>query len=298
MPTKLSQLPANQQIAWAAATPAVTVSTPLLDAQQTWNAGAVTFTGLKLNVTDTASASGSLLLDLQVAASSKFSVDKTGTLSVANAIKSNVSSTAGAALGFFNAGLDLGSIGRVTWSSGAPSGSPDLLLQRDAANTLALRNGVSAQTLNVYNTFTDASNYERVTSLWTGGILRLQTEQAGTGAARAMEIGTSGANYLGFRTGGSLRFYVDGSTGHFLAQTDNTNDIGASGANRPRNYFGGGYVQTGTTTVASLPAASSALKGARYFVTDANATTFNSTVAAGGANNVPVVCNGTAWVIG
>jgi hypothetical protein len=34
------------------------------------------------------------------------------------------------------------------------------------------------------------------------------------------------------------------------------------------------------------------------FVTDANATTFATTVAAGGANNVPVVCNGTNWIIG
>jgi hypothetical protein len=33
-------------------------------------------------------------------------------------------------------------------------------------------------------------------------------------------------------------------------------------------------------------------------VTDANATTFLSTVAAGGANIVPVISNGTAWVIG
>lgn len=57
----------------------------------------------------------------------------------------------------------------------------------------------------------------------------------------------------------------------------------------------GGYV----TTVANLPATSAPLvKGARAFVTDANATTFMSTVAAGGANNVPVVFNGTNWVIG
>lgn len=59
-----------------------------------------------------------------------------------------------------------------------------------------------------------------------------------------------------------------------------------------------GYVQTGTTTVGSLPTCNSGTKGARHFVTDANATTFNSTAAGGGANNVPVTCNGTNWVIG
>ena len=39
----------------------VTASKPLLDMSQTWNAGAVTFAGMKINVTDTASAAGSLL---------------------------------------------------------------------------------------------------------------------------------------------------------------------------------------------------------------------------------------------
>jgi hypothetical protein len=48
------------------------------DLAQTWNAGATTFTSIKMNVTDTASASGSLLMDLQVGGSSKFKVDKTG----------------------------------------------------------------------------------------------------------------------------------------------------------------------------------------------------------------------------
>jgi hypothetical protein len=44
----------------------------------TWNAGGTTFTAIKMNVTDTASASGSLLVDLQVGAASKFNVSKTG----------------------------------------------------------------------------------------------------------------------------------------------------------------------------------------------------------------------------
>lgn len=56
----------------------VTVSTPLLDLTQTWNAGAVTFTGRKFNVTATASATGSLLDDLQVGGVSQFSVSKAG----------------------------------------------------------------------------------------------------------------------------------------------------------------------------------------------------------------------------
>lgn len=53
-----------------------------------------------------------------------------------------------------------------------------------------------------------------------------------------------------------------------------------------------------TTTVASLPAASTAGAGARAFVTDANATTFASIVAGSGSNGVPVYSDGTNWRIG
>jgi hypothetical protein len=56
----------------------VAVSTPVLDISQTWNAGAVAFTAAKVNITDTTSAAGSLLLDLQVGGTSKFKVDKSG----------------------------------------------------------------------------------------------------------------------------------------------------------------------------------------------------------------------------
>ena len=61
------------------------------------------------------------------------------------------------------------------------------------------------------------------------------------------------------------------------------------------------YEATGSilpvTTVGSLPTASGK-QGVRSMVTDANSTTFLSTVAGGGANIVPVISNGTNWVIG
>ena len=49
-------------------------------------------------------------------------------------------------------------------------------------------------------------------------------------------------------------------------------------------------------TVANLP--TQVTLGTRTFVTDANATTFNSVVAGGGANLVPVYHDGTDWRIG
>lgn len=58
------------------------------------------------------------------------------------------------------------------------------------------------------------------------------------------------------------------------------------------------FLKSTATTVAGLTAAATAGAGARSFVTDATATTFLSTVAGGGANKVPVVSDGTNWLIG
>lgn len=55
-----------------------TASFPVLNATQTWNNAAVTFTGLKVNVTSTASAAASLVMDLQVGGASQFKVRKDG----------------------------------------------------------------------------------------------------------------------------------------------------------------------------------------------------------------------------
>lgn len=194
----------------------ITTSTPILNLAQTWNAGGVTFTGLKLNVTDTASAAGSLLFDLQVGGASKFSIDKTGL------VQSGAVFSSGAVRSVSNSGL---------FSLGSAS---DVILARDAANTLALRNGTSAQAFNVYNTYTDASNYERGVFGWGSNLFVLGTEKAGTGIPRALQIRIDGNNVWQFNP-----------AGHLVANSDNTFDIGANGANRPRNIFVAGTVTTG-----------------------------------------------------
>jgi hypothetical protein len=58
------------------------------------------------------------------------------------------------------------------------------VVYRDAANTLALRNGTNAQTARIYGTYTDASNGRRldITST-TGGIFTLTATGNGTGAS-------------------------------------------------------------------------------------------------------------------
>jgi hypothetical protein len=69
----------------------VTASSPIIDATQTWNNVAGVFVGMKLNITDTASAVNSSLLNLQVGGVSKFYVGKSGEVTTTGQITTSVS---------------------------------------------------------------------------------------------------------------------------------------------------------------------------------------------------------------
>jgi hypothetical protein len=128
----------------------------------------------------------------------------------------------------------------------------DVKLLRDAANTFAQRNGTAAQTLRVYNTWTNESNYERLTISnggATGGLISM--ENAGTGANRDIALRATqnvyidGGNIMFRENAGFATRWTISSGGHFLAGTDNTYDIGASGATRPRSIYAGTNVTIG-----------------------------------------------------
>jgi len=126
-------------------------------------------------------------------------------------------------------GLTTGAIPYAT-SATAIGNSP---LFREDANTVAQRNGVTAQALYVYGTYTDASNYARLGITYVAGFTRIYAQTAGTGGNNGLEFGTNG----------TARWNIVSNTGHLLATTDNTYDIGAAGATRPRSLIVAG---TGT----------------------------------------------------
>lgn len=66
----------------------------------------------------------------------------------------------------------------------------DTKLFRDAANQLALRNGSNPQSLAVYGTYTNASNYERLRTYYDSlnGAYLLQVENDGTGSQRELRV--------------------------------------------------------------------------------------------------------------
>jgi len=76
----------------AVAYPSSTTSLPLT-VTQTWNSSAVAFTGIKENITDTASDASSLLIDLQVGSQSKFKVNKVGDTTLGNLTAGTVAGT-------------------------------------------------------------------------------------------------------------------------------------------------------------------------------------------------------------
>ena len=294
----------------------------------TWNNVATTFTAVKMNVTDTASAAASMLIDLQVGGTSQFHVLKSGAIHAKRALfnlaaanvpiisVSNYSLTGSQA----DSMVDLAG----TWdTSGTPtaiklnmtdtaSNASSLLMDLQVggaskfrvgkgagaffeANLFEQRNGTNAQAFRVYNTYTDASNYERGSVRWVGNGFKIGTEAGGTGTLRSTVI--DGAT-VAFTIGGSGTIWTVNASGHFVAGADNTYDIGASAATRPRNLYMASWIRMAVTTVANLPAAATAGAGARMMVSDALAPTFGSAVAGSGAVTVPVYSTGAAWNVG
>ena len=121
--------------------------------------------------------------------------------------------------------------------SGAIAINSDTFLARDgAANTLALRNSTNAQTFRVYNTYTDASNYERGYAGWSSNIFFVGAEAGGTGTKQPLRLSGGGVEISPLAGTTTAAWYFN-SAGHFLANADNTYDIGAEVADRPRTLY-------------------------------------------------------------
>lgn len=215
-----------------------TVSDPFA-IEQTWDGGAGTiFTALRVNATDTSSSSGSRLMALQVNGQDRFVVEKNTRLRLTTG---NPGGNTALLLALDNTRIGFGQdAGAQAWggfSSGAMflGSSADVLLARDAADTLAQRRGTNAQAFRIYNTFTDAVNYERADLYWTSNIFVVGTAASGTGAQRQLLL--SGGS-IQLQTSGTNCWNFSGS-GHLLANADNSYDIGTSGGNRPGRVFVG-----------------------------------------------------------
>ena len=169
-----------------------TATTPSLAIAQAWSTTGAP-TALQVNVTaDTGPSVGSKLLDLQVGGVSKASIDKVGVLRLpANGTDPAVNIGGSLGITVIGSYVGFGNTGYSNFIAMTPTGdltigrAIDLILARDAANTLAQRNGVNAQAFNLYNTYTDTSNYERGFMRWNTNVFQVGSEKAGTGVDRA-----------------------------------------------------------------------------------------------------------------
>lgn len=115
----------------------------------------------------------------------------------------------------------------------------------DGAHTIALRSTTNPQNLNVYNTFTDASNYERGFVRWDTNRYEIGTEKAGTGTARDMLFMRNGEDKL--RIGDTaITTVVD-----ILPISDDTKDLGSSGSSWKDVYIDGQIINGGSAPAVS-----------------------------------------------
>ena len=224
------------------------------------------------------------------------------------------------------------------WDGGALyNNGLDTILARDSADTLAQRRGVNAQTFRLYNTFTDASNYERLEfGVAVGGnganTFTISAGNAGTGIKR--DIFLQGQRLLFQTAGANNRWIIDQNGVLSTPAGDNALDIGFFGASRPRNLYIGSTIFTtaptaqaaGTYTVLTtdntvinsvastltLPAVATSMgRKLRVVTTGANAIISNASNVVpitGGAAGTAILaatagkwadleCNGTNWII-
>lgn len=121
--------------------------------------------------------------------------------------------------------------------SNDPSGG-GVVITPNPGNVLQLRKGTNPQGLQIYETFTNNTNYIRL-GLYaqTNGPFLITTEFQGSGAARALQIaaGTS----LQFYVAGAARLTLDGGGNLLPGGGNNTGSVGAN-----NNQFGAVYAQS------------------------------------------------------
>ena len=247
----------------------VTTSNPVLNLTQKWNAGAITFSGIKFDVTNTASTVASMLIDLRVDGASKFMVRRDGCVGLEgqgaiqftgngiiigrldNAFPTYYPVYIG--VGSYS-GIHMGQDQCFGWHGGDyglnTASTIGVYLRRHGDGVLAQVNLAKPQTFHLYNStnsdFTPAT-YSRIAVKWVSNV------------------------------------------GYILPEVD-------SGTVLPL------IVSTGLATVAAgaaqIPAASAALAGARAMVSDSSVTTFGTALTGGGSSIVPVYCTGAGWFVG
>lgn len=181
-----------------------------------------------------------------------------------------------------------------------------LVAAKTGGATFATRTVEYTNIFNIFNTWTDVNNWERVSMAWAANNFVIQTEKLGTGAARNLILRTPTTVGLYFDSdtvvvrsaAGAGGWAWNNLTGVYYPAADNASDLGAGSPNRLRSGYFGTMVRTpkvefSTTAyvegaAAGPEAAKTATVGSGYYRNDGGVnTTFY--VKESGAGN-------TGWV--
>jgi hypothetical protein len=141
------------------------------------------------------------------------------------------------AIRFTGGGIRLGT-NELGWGTFAIN---SLILARDADGILAQRNGTNAQAFRVYNTDPVGGAKEWGGLAWSGNEFRVESAATGGGSIKRTILGGSD---IVFVASSGARWQITSTA--LLAFADNTYDIGASGANRPRDIYAAGTINSGS----------------------------------------------------
>ena len=210
----------------------------------TWNAGATTFAGIKMAVTNTASGASSKLLDLTVsgATTASFAVDKSGNLTLNGSVTAGVQQTAQGALVLANTAA--GAFATTVQSSNSASAAWTLTLPTSAGtnNYVLTTNGAGVSswaqvslTAGVTGTLPVANGGTGITTLTAGRIpfgagtsaFSSSTSLFWDSANSRLGIGTSSPDER-LTLAGALRL-ADATAANILGKSDNTGAIGLYG---------------------------------------------------------------------
>jgi hypothetical protein len=166
-------------------------------------------------------------------------------------------------------------------SSTAGVFSNSLLTQ--GTNTIEQRNGANAQIFRAYNTYTDASNYERMSIGPVSNVYTITGEAAGTGSVRNISI-ISGARLLLQSGTQAIRFQVNGSSrwdidtgGHLVPITAGAVNVGDATHGIKQLFVDATLTAAGTTGAQTINKAAGAVN---FAAGESSLTVTNSLVTA------------------
>lgn len=182
---------------WKATQATITADKPAWNSSATWNAGAVSFTHLKANVTDTASAAASLLIDLQVGGVSQFKVSKAGALTAGTYNGQTITSAASLT-------GTLAVAGAVTLSSTlAVTGNVGIGVAADAAVPLTVSKSVSGSAIVSFTNTNATDGYGGYFKTAANDTTRYSLRVDG-GGGELMRVVSSGQVLIGTTVTGSV----------------------------------------------------------------------------------------------